>query len=195
MESLGTFCEEGKSRLKKVVSGLFGIFNKKWDEKDQKKVNTVITNVVDDYTDRFKGKRKKLLESVRDEFIAEIKKAIEENGGLSDAAKDYISSIVPPEIEDFESTFKFDQLYDRSRKTVGFWIFEHDVIDKEKFLEKAGTELRQIAEDLFEDYKTKYGNSLESLLTKVKAEFTSNMEKYNKMLRAKTKDKAPMRRR
>lgn len=192
VESLGTFCEEGKSRLKKVVSGLFGIFNKKWDEKDQKKVNTVITNVVDDYTDRFKGKRKKLLESVRDEFIAEIKKAIEENGGLSDAAKDYISSIVPPEIEDFESTFKFDQLYDRSRKTVGFWIFEHDVIDKEKFLEKAGTELRQIAEDLFEDYKTKYGNSLESLLTKVKAEFTSNMEKYNKMLRAKTKDKESM---
>lgn len=192
-ESLSRFInEKGKDRLRKVIEGFLGIFNKKWDEKDKKKVDTVISNVVDDYTKRFKENRKKLLESVRDEFIAEIKWAIEENGGLSEAAKKYISDIVPPEIGDFNPDYKFAQIYDRSRKTVGFWIFEHEVIDKDKFLEKAGTELQGIATDLADDYKKKYRESLDSLLIKVEDEFTSNMCKYNDMLRAKTKDKEAM---
>ncbi len=192
-DSLNRFInEDGKSRLKKVIKGFLGIFNKKWDEKDKKKVNDVITNVVNDYTKRFKNNRKKNLETVRDEFIAEIKKAIEENGGLSDKAKEYISTIVPPGIEDFDSDYKFAQIYDRSRKTVGFWKFEHEVIDKEKFLEKAGTELQGIADDLADDYKKKYREGLDSLLSKVEDEFIKNMKQYNVMLLAKTKDKEAM---
>ena len=192
-ESLSKFInEEGKDRLKKVIKGFLGIFNKKWDENDKKKVDTVISNVVDDYTERFKINRKKLLEKVRNEFIAEIKKAIEENGGLSEAAKKYISNIVPPEIDDFNPDYKFAQIYDRSRKTVGFWKFEHEVIDKDKFLERAGTELQGIATDLADDYKKKYREGLDSLLSKVEEEFTGNMKKYNVMLLAKTKDKEAM---
>lgn len=192
-ESLSKFInEEGKDRLKKVIKGFLGIFNKKWDENDKKKVDTVISNVVDDYTERFKINRKKLLEKVRNEFIAEIKKAIEENGGLSEAAKKYISNIVPPEIDDFNPDYKFAQIYDRSRKTVGLWKFEHEVIDKDKFLERAGTELQGIATDLADDYKKKYREGLDSLLSKVEEEFTGNMKKYNVMLLAKTKDKEAM---
>lgn len=192
-ESLSKFInDEGKDRLKSVIRGFLGIFNKKWDEKDKKKVNTVISNVVDDYTERFKRNRKKLLVTVRDDFIEEIEKAINENGGLSDAAKEYISNIVPPEIEDFDQDYKFSKIYDRSRKTVGFWIFEHEVIDKDKFLDKAGTELQGIVDDLADDYKEKYREGLDSLLSKVEAEFTSNMKKYNVMLLAKTKDKEAM---
>lgn len=192
-ESLNTFInEDGKARLKSVIKGFLGIFNKKWDEKDKRKVNDVIANVVDDYTDRFKNNRKKNLERVRDEFIAEIKAAIEENGGLSDKAKEYISTIVPPGIEDFDPDYKFSQIYDRSRKTVGFWKFEHEVIDKERFLEKAGTELQGIADDLADDYKKKYREGLDSLLNKVMDEFIKNMKQYNVMLLAKTKDKEAM---
>lgn len=192
-ESLSKFInEEGKDRLKKVIKGFLGIFNKKWDENDKKKVDTVISNVVDDYTERFKNNRKKLLEKVRNKFIEEIKKAIEENGGLSEAAKKYISNIVPPEIDDFNPDYKFAQIYDRSRKTVGFGKFEHEVIDKDKFLERAGTELQGIATDLADDYKKKYREGLDSLLSKVEEEFTGNMKKYNVMLLAKTKDKEAM---
>ena len=192
-ESLSRFInEEGKDRLKKVIKGFLGIFNKKWDEKDKNKVDTVIFDVVNDYTERFKINRKKLLETVRNEFIAEIKKAIEENGGLSEAAKKYISNIVPPEIDDFNPDNKFAQIYDRSRKTIGFWKFEYEVIDKDKFLEKAGRELQGIATDLADDYKKKYHEGLDSILSKVEEEFTSNMKKYNVMLLAKTKDKEAM---
>lgn len=163
-----------------------------WDSGKQSAIEQVIEDVLNDYTDYFKTKRKDLLENLRDGFIKDVQNSIRRNGELSEAAKSYILEIEPPEIEEFSSSHEFGTLYKQKKRTKKVLWMNKEYLDRESFIRDMNKKLRTVTGELADNYKKNYRNSLNNLLRKVESEFNLNMEKYSVSLKAKMEDKAAM---
>lgn len=163
-----------------------------WDSNKENQIEQVVKDVLDDYTDHFKRERQKLLENMRDEFIDEIKKSISDNGELSDEAKEYILEIDTPEVDGFVEACEFGDIYRANKRTKKILWVEKEYLDRENFIKKMNSKLREVTVGLSDDYKENYRNSLNNLLRLVENEFNLNMEKYSASLKAKLEDKAAM---
>lgn len=164
----------------------------KWDESKEDKIEDVVQEVLDDYIEYFKNKRKLLLEKLRDSFIADVRKAVMESGEISEDAKEYIIAIETPEIEEFTKKSEFGDLYRKKKKTKKVLWMDKEYLDRKAFLRDINTKLAVITGELADEYKTNYRESLNSMLKKVESEFTVNMEQYSLSLRAKLEDKDAM---
>ena len=183
----------------KVGKGIAEKFDKefnpkeaKWEGSKENKIEDVVQDVLNDYTNHFKETRRKLLEKLRDEFIADVKKTIRESGEISEDAKNYILDIETPEIDEFTESYEFGELYKKWKKPKKVLWMEKEYLDREMFIKDMNKKLRSVANDLAGNYIENYKNSLNALLKKVEIEFTQNMDKYSVSLRAKLEDKEAM---
>lgn len=161
----------------------------KWDESKEAEIDKAIRGVLADYTENFRGKRKELLEKLRDNFITDVKELIMKNGELSDEAKEFILDIETPEIDEFEGSGEFGELYRKDKKTKKVLWMNKEYLDREGFIEDMKKKLITIAGKLADSYKENYRNSLNKMLGRVESEFISNMDKYSVLLKARQEDK------
>lgn len=164
----------------------------KWDESKGREIENVVQEVLNDYEEYFKKKRKKLLEDLRDEFIADVQKAIMKSGEISEEAKKYIANIDTPPIAPFSGSGEFGSLYQQKKRTKNVLWVTKEYLDRDAFMSAINDKLREEAGKLADNYKKNYRDSLNGLLKKVEGEFTLNMEKYSVSLRAMLEDKEAM---
>lgn len=183
----------------KIGKGIAEVFDKefnpketKWEGNKENEIENVVQDILNDYTDHFKDTRRKLLEKLRDEFIADVKRTIQESGEISEDAKNYILDIETPEIDEFTESYEFGELYKKRKKTKKVLWMEKEYLDREMFIKDMNKKLRSVANDLAGNYIENYKNSLNALLKKVESEFIQNMDKYSVSLRAKLEDKEAM---
>ncbi len=184
--------QKGIKGIAEHFGGEYSPKETKWDGSKEGEIETTIQDVLTDYTDNFKNKRKKLLESLRDEFIADVKKSIMDNGDLSDEAKEFIIAIETPEVDEFEESREFGELYRKRKRTKKVLWMDKEYLDRENFIKDMNKKLRTVAGELADSYKENYRNSLNEMLRKVESEFTLNMDKYSVSLKAKLEDKDAM---
>lgn len=76
--------------LDKTLKGVFfGLGQVKFKETDKIKIKDGISSIISEFTNNFMAEREKLLKSERDTFIEAVKTAINENGEISEAAKNF----------------------------------------------------------------------------------------------------------
>lgn len=172
----------------------FGWVNPEFKKEDKDKILKNIAETLKKYTGEFFPKRRALLEELRDAFIADVKSAIQRNGGITDEAKAFILAIDAPEIKDFSGhTEKFGAIYDANKCTETIlWMFDITGIDKEKFKQDVDRELNNIAKTMADGFEAEFYAALNDVQNKIKNEFTQNMERYSRLMRAKLADKEAM---
>ena len=147
-----------------------------------------------EYTDAFHLKRQALLEKLRDAFIADVKSAIQRNGGITDEAKAFILAIDAPKIKPFSGhTEEFGAIYDDSERTETiFWVFDITGIDKKKLMQEVDRKLTKIGETMADGFQDEFDAALNDVRDKTIKEFTDNKERYSRLMRAKLADKEAM---
>lgn len=188
---LGSFQKLGQKIAKKMEIQ-YEPAKTAWSSSKQSDIEQVIDNVLSDYTDHFKKKRRELLEKLRDEFIDDVRTSISNNGELSEEAKSYILAIETPEVEEFSGSYEFGELYKQKKKIKKVFWMNKEYLDRKSFIQDMNKKLRTITGELADNYKESYRNSLNNLLKKVESEFNLNMEKYSVSLKAKLEDKEAM---
>ena len=98
-----------------------------WDSSKQTAIESVIDDVLGDYTENFRTERGKLLTKLRDDFIEDVKKSVSESGELSDDAKNYILDIETPEVDEFTGAYEFGVLY-QQKKSANNGVFLEKVL-------------------------------------------------------------------
>ena len=163
-----------------------------WDSSKQTAIESVIDDVLGDYTENFRTERGKILTKLRDDFIEDVKKSVSESGELSDDAKNYILDIETPEVDEFTGSYEFGELYKQKKRTKKVLWVDKEILDRESFIKELNKKLIKVTGELADNYKKNYVDSLNGLLRKVESEFNLNMEKYSVSLKAKLEDKEAM---
>ncbi len=163
-----------------------------WNSSYEGKIGSIISEVLSDFTDRFKHNRLKQLEKLRDGFIADVRKSIMDNGEISEEAKEYIVEIDVPEIDEFKDTNSFEEIYRKRMRVKRGLIWDSEYLDYEGFIRDLKVKLNTVAGQQIDEFKTDYRNSLNNILSKVESEFTKNMDRYSVTLKAKLEDKDAM---
>jgi GTPase Era involved in 16S rRNA processing len=176
--------------LKKWFFGLFG--DVEYKEKHKNEIIQRITCVLNDFTEKFLESRQALLEQIRDEFTADVKEVINNNGSISAEAKEFVLSIRPPEIKKPTNISEFGEIYDNRKRADKFLWMDDPHIDKDGFLKDADAKLTAITTSMADDFKKDFQETLQSVLCAIEAEFTQNMEKYSLLMQAKIADKNAM---
>jgi len=190
---MGNVIGKPKSFIDKLLrKGFFGLGKVKFKENDKKFISECIVNVLDDFTSDFKKARRNSLEELRDGFIEEVKKAIQDNGELSDKAKQYVLDIRSPEVKECANIADFGELYDSHKRSDKFLFFEREYIDKDKFIQVVEEKLAVIADGLYTDYGKDYRKSIVVVLKEVEDEFINNIEKYSVLIKALLEEKEVM---
>lgn len=174
---------------KLIKEGLWGLIRAKYKESDKEKINQKIAGALNDYANGYVQTRKKCLETTRNQFLAEVKKVISEQGDLSDDAKAFVCNIQPSEIAIIEA-LKIDGIYDENKETKKRFGMPVEYIDKESFLKDVTHELNSITGKIYRAFVTDYKKNLTNVLEEIEDEFTTNLEKYSTLLKAKTEDRA-----
>lgn len=172
----------------------FGWVNPEYKQEDIDKISKEIERTLNDYTDAFLQKRQALLEKLRDAFIADVKSAIQRNGGITDEAKAFILAIDAPEIKDFSGhTEEFGAIYDANKCTETIlWMFDITGIKKADFMRDVKEKLIKIATDMSDGFVADFEAALQDVKDETIKEFTHNKERYSRLMRAKLADKKAM---
>lgn len=187
------FKEKAKSIIEKLLRGwFFGLGKVKAREADKKAIIQRITGVLSDYTREFLEKRQKLLERKRDSFIDDVKKAIRDNGDISDEAKSVILEIRPPKVSKVTDLTEFGDIYDSHIRTDKYLWRETQHIDKQGYLKEAEDYLRGLTRGITDDFIEDFRDTLSSVLSAIETEFAQNTEKYSVLMQAKFADKQAM---
>lgn len=160
-------------------------------DRDKDNVRDMINRAIDDYTDRFLGQRKVLLESQRDIFINAVKQTIMDNGNISKAAKKFFLDVPVPQVVKPGIT-NWGELYDSHCRTEKFLMFKGEYLDKTGFIQDVEKMLVEIADSMCEDYSKDYRDSLESLLMQIKTQFEGNLETYSLYMKAMVENRDAM---
>lgn len=181
------------SSIKKLLKGwLFGFGKVKYNDTHKKEITQQITWVLSDFTKEFLVKRQRLLEQKRNEFIEDVKKAIQENGKLSYQTKNFVLEIRPPEVKTPSNFIEFGDMYDSNKRANKFLWIDTPHIDKEGFVQDADRKLTQITTSMVTDFEKDFRTTLTSVLCAIESEFTQNTEKYSLLIQAKIEDKKVM---
>lgn len=181
------------SFINKLLKGwFFGLGKVNFNDKHKKEINQRITSVLSDFTDAFLVKRQRMLEKIRDAFTKDVKKTIQDNGKLSDAAKDYVLKIRKPEIKNLDKLIEIGGIYDSNKRADKFLWINTPHIDKDGFAQDAEDEMKDIVEDMRKDFEKDFRTALTSALSAIESEFTQNIEKYSLLMQAKLEDKKVM---
>ena len=173
---------------------LWGGLNPEYKEEDKAKIVKNIEETLKKYTDAFPEKRQALLEKLRDAFIADVKSAIQRNGGITDEAKAFILAIDAPEIKPFScQTEEFGAIYDANKCTETILlVFNTTSIKKDDFMEDVKKGLIKILKGMSDGFVDGFIAALEDVQHKVTEEFAQNMDRYSRLMRAKLADKKAM---
>lgn len=173
---------------------LFWQFYPEYKEEDKAKISKKIESTLKEYTDAFRSKRQALLEKLRDEFIADVKSAIQRNGDITDEAKAFILTIDAPEIEPFSGlTEEFGAIYDANRCTETIlWMFDMTGIKKDDFKSDVKGKLIEILKGMSDGFVNGFEAALQDVQDKTIKEFTQNKERYSRLMRAMLADKEAM---
>lgn len=184
-----------QSIIENLLCGWFlGLGKVKAKEADKKAITQRITGVLSDYTREFLEKRQKLLERIRDSFIDDVKKAIRDNGDISDEAKRFILGIRPPKVSKVTNLIEFGDMYDSNIRADKFLWRETEHIDKRGYMEDADRHLTELVAELATDFEKDFRTTLLSILSAIESEFTQNTEKYSVLMQAKLADRQAMER-
>lgn len=179
--------------MEKLLKGwFFGHGKVKFNEKHKKEITQRITSVLSDFTKEFLVKRQQLLEQIRDAFISNVKRAISDNGNLSDEAKNFVLTIRKPEIKKPTNFIEFGEMYDSNKRADKFLWIDTPHIDKDGFIQDADRKLTEIATSMARDFEKDFRLTLTSVLSSIESEFTQNTEKYSLLMQAKIEDKKVM---
>lgn len=184
--------------VKKFIGGLlkdrWWVLPPESKKEDKDKIVKKIESTLKEYTDAFHLKRQALLEKLLDAFIADVKSAIQRNGGITDEAKAFVLAIDAPKIKPFSFHEEgFGAIYDDSERTETIlWVFDIKGIDKEKLKEKVDRKLNEIGKTMAEDFQEEFDAALNDVRDKTIKEFTDNKERYSRLMRAMLADKEAM---
>lgn len=129
---------------------------------------------------QFFKNRKILLEEQRDDFMTIIKKAIEENGGISKSAKKFFLDIPAPKRIKRPKIKNIGRIYDSYKREMRPFIFILDNKGKKKdFVKEIDTELTRFMTELETGYRKDYIDSLETLLNQIEELFKINLDEYS----------------
>jgi len=172
----------------------FGWVNPEYKQEDIDKISKEIERTLEEYTDAFLQKRQALLEKLRDAFIADVKSAIQRNGGITDEAKAFILAIDAPEIKPFSGhTEEFGAIYDANKCTEKIlWMFDMTGIKKADFMRDVKEKLIKIATDMSDGFVDDFEAALQDVKDETIKEFTHNKERYSRLMRAMLADKKAM---
>lgn len=185
--------DKATSEIDKILKKWFFNIAGKVYVKEQHKNQTkeIIKNTFQDYSSKFFERRKKELENQRDSFLESVKKAILDNGDISENAKKFIIEIDRPEIKKPEVTNVAD-IYNDNRKSGKILWFDTEYLDKENFIEDVKADLRKKVAGMADDYKGDYKSSLNSILMEIKSKFINNLETYSLSMKGMIEDKEAM---
>ncbi len=161
----------------------------RYNEDDKLEIVKYITTVLNDFTADYYIKRNRVIEEARDEFIQNVKLIIQNNGELSEEAKEFMVNINKPSIHKLEGVAEFGDIYSEKKFTQKILWFKRERIDVEEFIKDTEVLLSEIIGNLITCFIEEFDNELNSVLNKVENEFTSNVEKYSVILKAKLDDK------
>lgn len=182
-----------KDSINKIIKGrVFERGKARFNEKDKAAVNSKIEQVIDDFTNTFLKERKNLLETRRDEFMAAVKKTIEDNGKISESAKKVFLDIPKPEVTKPEDIATLREKYDSYKREDNFLWIRQEYLDKAGFVREIEEKLSTIARTMTDNYGEEYSKSLCTLLAQIKDAFASNLAQYSVNMQAMMEDKEAM---
>lgn len=167
--------------LNKTLKGVFwGIGKVKFKETDKSKIKDGISGIITEFTNNFIVERDALLTIERDAFIEAVKKAINENGNISDAAKKFFQDIPKPDVTRSKGIPNLDGIYNSNKRTEKVFIFfEKERLDKKSFVADIKESLQTIATDMTDEYAKDYQKALETILMAIKSNFEENLAQYS----------------
>lgn len=126
--------------------------------------------------------------------MSAVKKAIDENGNISETAKKVFQDIPEPQVEKPKKFTDLGDIYDSHKRVDKVLWMEHDHLDKEGFIQDIEEKLSGVAREMADDYGRDYRNSLETLLMQIKTIFETNLAEYSLNMRAMIEDREAMQR-
>lgn len=126
--------------------------------------------------------------------MSAVKKAIDENGNISETAKKVFQDIPEPQVEKPKKFADLGDIYDSHKRVDKVLWMEHDHLDKEGFIQDIEEKLSGVAREMADDYGRDYRNSLETLLMQIKTIFETNLAEYSLNMRAMIEDREAMQR-
>lgn len=177
---------------KEIKGWFFGRGKVKFKKEDRNKVTDKVRGTLKQFTQEFLNQRQALLEEQGEKYTAAIKKAIEENGDISDAAKKEFLNIPSPKVTPPRDTADFGEIYDSHKRTSNILWMKKEHLEKDEFIEDTEIKLRDVAEKMADDYRKDYAKSLESVLAQVRHEFETNMDVFSVRMTALIENKEAM---
>lgn len=176
-----------------LKGGFFGIGKVNYNEWDKIKIENGIKGIITEFTNSFITARKNLLTEERDAFIEAVKKAIYENGKISDAAKKFFQDIPKPDVTTCRRIDNLDEIYDSNKITERiFFVLTKERLDKKSFIADVEDKLQGIATDMTNEYAKDYRKALETILWAIKSNFEGNLDKYSLYMQALNDNKEVM---
>lgn len=177
---------------KEIKGWFFGRGKVKFKKEDRNKVTDKVRGTLKQFTQEFLNQRQALLEEQGKKYTDAIKKAIEENGDISDAAKRVFLNIPSPKVTPPRDTADFGEIYDSHKRTSNVLWMKKEHLEKDEFIEDTEEKLLDVARTMADDYKRDYAKSLESVLAQVRHEFETNMDVYSVRMKALIEGKEAM---
>lgn len=167
--------------LNDTLKGAFwGIGKVKFKESDKTKIKDGISGIISEFTNHFMTEREALLTAERDAFMEAVKKAINENGNISDAAKKFFQDIPKPDVTRSRGITNLEGIYNSNKRTEKvFFFFEKERLDKKSFVADVKESLQTIATDMANEYAKDYQKALETILMAIKSNFEENLAQYS----------------
>lgn len=187
----GAICEPAVKAIHKILKkDIFGKINVKNSHKQR--IQGVLREIFNHYTEQFLNRREVLLTSKRDGFIADIKNAIRENGDISESAKSFVCQIKPPKIKGTADLFGINEVYNNNIRIEKFIFWTWKRIDRKSFIKDVQAELASCAGKMGDEYKADYQRAIEDILNQVQNEFSQNIDQYSIRIQALKEDKKAM---
>lgn len=165
---------------KTLKGGFFGIGKVKFKDSDKTTIKDGIGGIIREFTNNFITERKNLLTAERDTFMKAVKRAINENGNISDAAKKFFQDIPKPDVTESRRINDLDGIYNSNKRTEKiFFFFEKERLDKKSFIADVKDSLQTIATDMANEYAKDYQKALETILMAIKSNFEANLAQYS----------------
>lgn len=180
-----------KNRLQKDERFFFDEI--KYSSAAKEEIYGVVEEQANEFQDDFLEDCGVELERQRDDFIRDVQVAIRENGGISEAAKNYIIDISVPEIDAPEGLDNVMEIYDDAKMEDRFlYLFTRTNVDQEAFLEKTEKFLLKLSTALTDAFTEKYKEALNRIIEAVQNNFTERLDEYSIRLHGLNEDREQM---
>ena len=183
------FASEVIKPSKSKVEAKMGFFQKvTFSEKQKNDIAQLISEKLAGFEKKYTDGRQSVLSEIASAFTQNVRNEIQHNGGISQAAADYICRIDPPRLPPVEVQ-KVKTIYDNLRDSDGFWIFKREYLKKNDFLAKLNDFFRETSERTLKSYKNEFRIVLNKLLEETATAYMINLDEYSVLLHAKMIDK------